>query len=81
MEEDGGGDLSPTASVRAAFLKGYRSVRDFSAEHEPLIDTFLALRSLLMISFMASETNPRIRGFAPQFIASIHQRLKRFLDQ
>lgn len=67
--------------MRAAFLKGYRSVRDFSAEHEPLIETFLALRSLLMISFMASETNPRIRSFAPQFIASIYQRLKRFLEQ
>lgn len=67
--------------MQAAFLKGYRSGRDFSAEHEPLIDTFLALRSLLMISFMASEQNPRIRQFAPQFIASIHQRLKRFLEQ
>jgi Ser/Thr protein kinase RdoA (MazF antagonist) len=67
--------------MRAAFLKGYRSVRGFSAEHERLIDSFLALRSLLMISFMASEQNPRIRQFAPQYIASIHQRLKRFLEQ
>jgi Ser/Thr protein kinase RdoA (MazF antagonist) len=65
--------------MRAAFLKGYRSERDFPAEHEALIDTFLALRSLLMISFMASEQNPRIRQFAPQFIASIHQRLRQFL--
>jgi Ser/Thr protein kinase RdoA (MazF antagonist) len=65
--------------MRTAFLKGYRSVRNFPAEHEPFIDTFMALRSLLLMSFMASESNPRIRQFAPQFIASIHQRLKRFL--
>jgi Ser/Thr protein kinase RdoA (MazF antagonist) len=66
--------------MRTAFLKGYRAFRDFPADHEPLIDSFMALRSLLMISFMASETNPRIRRFAPQFIASIHQRMKRFLE-
>ncbi|MFZ0545465.1 MAG: phosphotransferase [Candidatus Promineifilaceae bacterium] len=67
-------------AMRTAFLKGYRSARPFSAEHESLIDTFMALRSLLMISFMASERNPRIRQFAPQFIASIHQRLQRYLQ-
>lgn len=66
--------------MRAAFLKGYRAVRDFPAAYEPYVDTFMALRSLLLISFMASEPNPRIRQIAPQFIASIHQRLKRFLE-
>lgn len=67
--------------MRDAFLKGYRKVRHFPVEHEPLIDTFMALRSLLLISFMASEQNPRIRQMAPQFVASIHQRLKRFLEE
>lgn len=65
--------------MKKAFLKEYRTVRPFSAEHERLIDSFLALRSLLLISFMASESNPRIRQIAPQFIASIHRRLQRFL--
>ena len=66
--------------MRTAFLKAYRSIRDFSIEQERLIDSFMALRSLLLISFMASEPNPRIRQMAPQFIASIHQRLQRFLE-
>lgn len=68
------------SEMRDAFLKSYRAVRPFQVEREPFIDTFMALRSLLMISFMASETNPRIRQIAPQFIASIHQRLQRFLE-
>jgi Ser/Thr protein kinase RdoA (MazF antagonist) len=66
--------------MRTAFLKGYRSVRPFLTEEERLIDSFMALRSLLLISFVASEPNPRIRQIAPQFIASIHQRLRRFLE-
>lgn len=66
--------------MKAAFLEGYRAIRPFPVEDEVYIDPFLALRSLLLMSFMATESNPRIRGFAPQFIASIHQRLKRFLE-
>jgi len=67
--------------MKTAFFKGYRAIREFPSEHEAYINPFLALRSLLLMSFMATEPNPRIRAFAPQFIASIHQRLKHFLAQ
>ncbi len=67
-------------AMQTAFLDGYRSVREFLPEQAQLIDSFMALRSLLLISFMASEPNPRIRQIAPQYIASIHQRLQGFLE-
>ncbi len=67
------------AYMKAAFLKGYRAVRDFPSEHEAYIEPFLALRSLLLMAFMASEPNPRIRQIAPQYIAGIHGRIKHFL--
>ena len=48
--------------LRAAFLAGYRAVRPFSEADEATVDSFLALRSLLMVSYVAGETNPKIRA-------------------
>ncbi|UOT03277.1 phosphotransferase [Rhodococcus opacus] len=42
----------------AAWLQGYRSVRDLPAEHEREIDTFLLLRRMLTIAFLGN--NPDI---------------------
>lgn len=44
---------------RAAWLRGYRSVADLSAEHESMLSTFVMLRRLLILAWMGTHTHSR----------------------
>jgi len=55
--------------LRRAFLRGYRTVRDLSAEHEALLPVFTFTRSLIAIRWMAArQDNPRLRAYLPGHI-------------
>lgn len=64
--------------LRAAFLAGYRAERPLTVEDERYLDTFMALRSVLMATYVAGESNPRIRAVAPRFVAGILEELKEY---
>ena len=52
-----------TPQLRAALLAGYRSVRTLSAEHERLLDTFMALRDLqILIWAIEMRNHPAFRA-------------------
>ncbi|HVR99922.1 MAG TPA: amino acid adenylation domain-containing protein [Thermoanaerobaculia bacterium] len=69
--------------MRAAFLRGYRSVRPVSAEHEELLETFTIARSLFAIRLMVLETMhiPKVREYAQVAIPHILGEMRRFLDR
>jgi Ser/Thr protein kinase RdoA (MazF antagonist) len=49
-------------ALRAALLAGYRTVRPLPAEHEPFIDTFIALRAVqLMMWAVEHRSEPMFR--------------------
>jgi len=43
--------------LRAALLEGYRSVRPLSAEHESLLSTFIAFRTMVLMLWFIEERN------------------------
>lgn len=44
---------------QAAWLRGYRSVTELSAEHEAMLATFVMLRRLLLVAWMGSHSHSR----------------------
>ncbi|BFM50451.1 phosphotransferase [Marinomonas sp. THO17] len=44
------------ADLQAAWLKGYRSIRELSAQHEAMIPTFILFRRLLLTAWVASHS-------------------------
>ena len=51
-----------TPELRKGFLKGYRSIRDLSSEHEGYLDTLITFRDLqLMISQIEMRDHPAFR--------------------
>jgi Ser/Thr protein kinase RdoA (MazF antagonist) len=51
------------ATLRAALLRGYRRVRNLSAEHEDLLDTFIALRQVQdALWLLQTEEHPAVGG-------------------
>jgi Ser/Thr protein kinase RdoA (MazF antagonist) len=65
-------------AMRAAFLAAYQAERPLPDHYERYLDTFMALRSVLLATYAASETNPRIRAIAPRFVGGIIEELKTF---
>ena len=56
-------DRAAHPAMRAALLKGYRQVRPLSAEHEALIDTFIALRKVQdALWVLEYREHPAIKG-------------------
>lgn len=56
-------------ALKAAWLRGYRSVRDLAPEHEAEIDTFVMLRRMALLAWIGShieapEPQQLARGFA-----------------
>ena len=54
---------------KSAWIKGYRSVRDLSAEDEQEIDTFIMLRRMALLAWIGShieapEPQKLLSGFA-----------------
>lgn len=67
--------------LRQALLQGYRQHHFLSADHEQLLNHFVALRSLLMASVMVVFADqPQIRANSGRFIAGICHELRLFLN-
>ncbi|MEM8732089.1 MAG: phosphotransferase [Pseudomonadota bacterium] len=50
--------------LQAAWLKGYRSVADFGAEHEAMLPTFILFRRLLLTAWIASHSETETAQWA-----------------
>ncbi len=57
--------------LKAAWVRGYRSVRDLSAEEEAEIDTFVMLRRMALLAWIGSHIEaPEPQALAPGFAAT-----------
>ena len=67
--------------LRAAWLKGYRSVQPLSAEDEAEIDTFILMRRMALLAWIGSHIEaPEPQELAPGFAATTAQLGQEFLD-
>ncbi|GAB4302542.1 MAG: hypothetical protein Kow0058_16940 [Roseovarius sp.] len=56
------------AGMKEAWIRGYRSVRDLSAEEEAEIDTFVMLRRMALLAWIGSHIEaPEPQALAPDF--------------
>ena len=68
-------------ALRAALLRGYRTVRPLPPEHAALLDTFVAAVNLLrMLWVLGRAEQPTHRDWAPAFVARSLDRLRSFLQ-
>ncbi|HZU00127.1 MAG TPA: phosphotransferase [Ktedonobacteraceae bacterium] len=69
-------------ALRKAFLEGYRQVQPLTAEHESLIDTFIAARLMCHVLWLAAHLDEPSYGLrAARRIEYELGELKHFLDQ
>ena len=67
--------------LRAAWLRGYRSVHTLSAEDEAEIDTFIMLRRMALLAWIGSHIQaPEPQALAPGFAATTARLGQTFLD-
>lgn len=70
-----------TPELRKGFLKGYRSLRDLSSEHEGYLDTFITFRDLqLMISKIEMRNHPAFRDEWASDVKTILNDIRMFLE-
>ena len=68
-------------AMKAAWLKGYRSVRDLSAEDEAEIETFIMLRRMALLAWIGSHIEaPEPQELAPGFAATTARLGEAYLD-
>jgi Ser/Thr protein kinase RdoA (MazF antagonist) len=68
--------------LRAAWLKGYRSIRSLSAADEAEIDTFIMLRRMALLAWIGSHIEaPEPQELAPGFAATTARLGQAFLDK
>ncbi|MEM9522693.1 MAG: phosphotransferase [Pseudomonadota bacterium] len=66
--------------LKAAWVKGYRSVRDLSAEDEAEIDTLVMLRRMALLAWIGSHIEaPEPQEMAPHFAAGTMSLAKAYL--
>jgi Ser/Thr protein kinase RdoA (MazF antagonist) len=69
-----------TPELRRGFLKGYRSIRDLSSEHEGYLDTFMTFRDLqLMIWMIEMRNHPAFRDKWASDVKTILNDIRTFL--
>jgi Ser/Thr protein kinase RdoA (MazF antagonist) len=69
-------------ALRRAFLEGYRQVRPLAADHEVLIDTFIAARLMCHVLWLAAHLDEPSYGLrAARRIEYELGEIKRFLDR
>lgn len=74
-------DHPQVPGLKKAWVQGYRSVRDFPAEHEAEIETFVMLRRLALLAWIGSHmeaTEPQ--ALAPHFAVGSAKLGKAYLD-
>lgn len=68
-------------ALRAAWVRGYRSVRPLSAVEEREIDTFVMLRRMALLAWIGTHMEaPEPQAMAPHFAAGTAQLAIRYLD-
>ena len=65
---------------QAAWLRGYRTVTDLSAEHEAMLATFVMLRRLLLVAWMGSHAHSReCQDLGPGYTAGTVELARRYV--
>lgn len=73
-------DREDAGAARAAFLDGYRTIRPFTADHETLLDTFLAMSHVLRLVWVLEHVDQAAyRAWAPTFVAQSMRQLQTFV--
>jgi len=68
--------------VKAAWVRGYRSVREMSTEEEAEIDTFVMLRRMALLAWIGSHIEaPEPQELAPGFAATTARLGQDYLDR
>ncbi|QYX55978.1 phosphotransferase [Roseovarius sp. SCSIO 43702] len=69
-------------AIKAAWVRGYRSVRDLSPGEEAEIDTFVMLRRMALLAWIGSHIEaPEPRKLAPGFAATTARLGRAWLDR
>jgi Ser/Thr protein kinase RdoA (MazF antagonist) len=64
-------DLDQNGLQRRAFLEGYREVRDFSDQHEELLNLFLAARGVLLARFVMGSSEGRLSEGGTRYVTRV----------
>lgn len=65
---------------QAAWLRGYRSVTDLSAEHESMLASFVMMRRLLLVAWMGSHAHSReCQQLGPQYTVDTVELARRYV--
>ena len=68
--------------LKAAWVRGYRSVREMSAEEEAEIDTFMMLRRMALLAWIGSHIEaPEPQELAPGFAATTARLGQAWMDR
>ena len=68
--------------LKAAWVRGYRSVRTLSAEEEAEIDTFVMLRRMALLAWIGSHIEaPEPQELAPGFAATTARLGQAWMDR
>lgn len=68
-------------ALKAAWLRGYRSVRDLPASDEAEIDTFIMMRRMALLAWIGSHIEaPEPQAMAPHFAADTARLAKIWLE-
>ncbi len=65
--------------ARAALLRGYREVHPLDAAEEALIDSFLTMRSLMIVGWLDARRELPIHAFFPELVAQAERMATRYL--
>ncbi|WP_428515314.1 phosphotransferase enzyme family protein [Roseovarius sp.] len=69
-------------AMREAWVRGYRSVREMSAEEEAEIDTFVMLRRMALLAWIGSHIEaPEPQELAPGFAATTARLGQAYMDR
>lgn len=69
-------------AMREAWVRGYRSVREMSAEDEAEIDTFIMLRRMALLAWIGSHIEaPEPQELAPGFAATTARLGQAYMDK
>jgi Ser/Thr protein kinase RdoA (MazF antagonist) len=65
---------------RAAFKRGYSSLRPWLPEYDSMIEALIARHSLVLANDVLQSLNPEWHDIAPRFFERSEKRLRNFLD-
>ena len=63
-----------------AYRCGYQSHEEWPEAHSRQIETLIAARGVMLVNYLVSSSNPEDQRMAPDYVARVEGRLRRFLD-